>query len=93
MFHENNKLIGKEQIEKQIKEYLNYDKKLNALDLQLWQTEDYFFDVVGKSEQERVLLGFLEKEIHNLQYTINCLKNEFENNRYILEEMKGKEED
>ena len=85
--------MNKKEMENQIKRYLNYDKKLNALDLELWQTEDYFFDVVGKSEQERVLLGFLEKEIHNLQYTIECLKNEFENNRYILEEMKGKEEE
>ena len=85
--------MTKEEKEKQVKNYLNYDKKLNGLDLILWKTEDYFFDVVGKSEQERVLLGFLEKEIHNLQYTIECLKNEFENNRYILEEMKGKEEE
>ena len=85
--------MNNEQMEKQIRQYLNYDKILNALDLELWQTEDYFFDVDGKSEQERVLLGFLEKEIHNLQYTIECLKNEFENNRYTLEEMKGKEED
>ena len=78
--------MTKEQKEKQIKRYLNYDKRLNQLDFILWQTDNYFFDVDGKTEQEKILLGFLEKEIHELQYTIECLKNEFENNRFKIEE-------
>ena len=84
--------MTKEQKEKQIKRYLNYDKRLNQLDLILWQTENFFFDVYGRTEQEQNLLGFLEKEIHNLQYTIECLKGEFENNRYELEESDSEEE-
>ena len=78
--------MKKEEREKQIRKYLNYDKRLNALDLILWQTDEYFEDVDGRTEQEQNLLGFLEREIHNLQYTVECLKNEFENNRYVLEE-------
>lgn len=84
--------MTKEQKEKQIKRYLNYDKRLNQLDLILWQTDDYFRDVDGRTEQEQNLLGFLEKEIHNLQYTIECLKGEFENNRYEIEESDSEEE-
>ena len=42
----------------------------------------------GKTEQEKNLLGFLEKDIHSLQYTIECLKNEFESNRFNIEENK-----
>ena len=42
-------------------------------------------------KQEKNLLGFLEREIHNLQYTIEWLKGEFEENRYKIEE--NKEED
>lgn len=91
MFHEN-KLIGKEAKEKQIKRYLNYDKRLNQLDLILWETDNYFRDVDGRSEQEQNLLGFLEREIHNLQYTIECLKGEFENNRFELEESDSEED-
>lgn len=93
MFHENNKLIGKEEKEKQIKKYLNYDKRLNALDLILWQTDEYFRDVDGRTEQEQNLLGFLEREIHNLQYTVECLKSEFEYNRFDVENERNKEED
>lgn len=78
--------MTKEQKEKQIKKYLNYDKRLNALDLMLWETDEYFSDVDGKTEHEQDLLGYLECEIHNLQYTIECLKNEFENNRFKIEE-------
>ena len=77
--------------EKQIKKYLNYDKRLNQLDLILWQSDEYFRDVDGRTEQEQNLLGFLEREIHDLQYTVECLKNEFENNRFEIEE--SKEED
>lgn len=77
--------------EKQIKKYLNYDKRLNQLDLILWQSDEYFRDVDGRTEQEQNLLGFLEREIHELQYTVECLKNEFENNRFEIEE--NKEED
>lgn len=77
--------------EKQIKKYLNYDKRLNQLDLILWQSDEYFRDVDGRTEQEQNLLGFLEREIHELQYTVECLKNEFENNRFKIEE--SKEED
>lgn len=84
--------MTKEQKEKQIKRYLNYDKRLNQLDLILWETDNYFFDVDGRTEQEKVLLGFLEKEIHELQYTIECLKGEFENNRFKLEESDLEEE-
>lgn len=32
-----------------------------------------------------------EREIHDLQYTIECLKNEFENNKYKLQEEKDGE--
>lgn len=78
--------------EKQIRKYLNYDKRLNELDLMLWTTEKYFFDVEGKTEQEKNLLAFLEREIHDLQYTIECLKNEFENNRFKLEERSDENE-
>lgn len=77
--------------EKQIKRYLSYDKELNRLDLVLWQTDEFFFDVEGRTEQEKNLLGFLEREIHNLQYTIECLKGEFEENRYKIEEEKEEE--
>lgn len=77
--------------EKQIKRYLNYDKRLNQLDLILWETDNYFFEVLGRTEQERNLLAYLEREIHNLQYTIECLKKEFEENRFKIEE--GKEEE
>ena len=80
--------MKKEEREKQIKKYSAYDKRLNALDLILWQTNDYFEMVDGRTEQEDNLLGFLEREIHDLQYTIECLKNEFENNKYELQENK-----
>ena len=93
MFHENNKLIRKEEKEKQIRKYLNYDEQLNALDLILWQTDNYFGDVDGRTEQEKNLLGFLEREIHNLQYTVECLKSEFEYNRFDVENERNKEED
>lgn len=83
--------MTKEQREKQIKKYLFYDRHLNSLDLELWQQDNYFSDVEGRTEQEKVLLGFLEKEIHELQHTIEYLKNEFEENRFKLEE--EKEED
>ena len=91
MFHEEIKKLGKEEKEKQIKKYLNYDKRLNQFDLILWQTDVYFRDVDGRTEQEQNLLGLLEREIHDLQYTVECLKNEFENNRFEIEE--SKEED
>ena len=81
--------MKKEEREKQIRKYMNYDKKLNALDLILWQTNEYFEMVDGKTEQENNLLGFLEKEIHDLQYTIECLKKEFENNKWELQEKDG----
>lgn len=81
--------MKKEEREKQIRKYMNYDKKLNALDLILWQTNEYFEMVDGKTEQEDNLLGFLEKEIHDLQYTIECLKKEFENNKWELQEKDG----
>lgn len=80
--------MKKEEREKQIKKYSAYDKRLNALDLILWQTNDYFEMVDGRTEQEDNLLGFLEREIHDLQYTIECLKKEFENNKYELQEDK-----
>lgn len=83
--------MTKEQREKQIKRYLNYDKQLNALDFALRRTDDYFFDVEGRTEQEQNLLGFLEREIHDLQYTIECLKGEFEENRFEIEENKEEE--
>ena len=78
--------MKKEEKEKMIRRYLSYDRKLNNLDLVLWQTENEFQFVDGRTEQEQNLLGFLEKEIHDLQYTIECLKNEFENNRFQIEE-------
>lgn len=78
--------MKKEEKQKQIRKYENYDKRLNNLDLVLWQTDEYFRDVDGRTEQEQNLLGFLEKEIHDLQYTIECLKNEFENNKWELQE-------
>ena len=78
--------MKKEEKEKLIRRYLLYDRKLNNLDLVLWQTENEFQFVDGRTEQEQNLLGFLEKEIHDLQYTIECLKNEFENNRFQIEE-------
>ena len=81
--------MKKEEREKQIRKYMNYDKKLNALDLILWQTNEYFEMIDGKTEQENNLLGFLEKEIHDLQYTIECLKKEFENNKWELQEKDG----
>lgn len=81
--------MKKEEKEKQIRKYIAYDKRLNGLDLILWQTDEYFEDVDGRTEQENNLLGYLEREIHDLQYTIECLKNEFENNRYKLEESDG----
>lgn len=80
-----------EEREKQIRKYIAYDKKLNALDLVLWQTDEYFEMVNGRTEQEDNLLGFLEREIHDLQYTIECLKREFENNKWELQEHEGKE--
>ena len=80
--------MTEQERQKQIKNYLYYDKQLNALDFALWRTDEYFFDVNGKTEQERNLLAFLEREIHDLQYTIQCLKNEFEENRFNLEEKK-----
>lgn len=81
--------MKKEEKEKQIRKYIAYDKRLNGLDLILWQTDEYFEYVDGRTEQENNLLGYLEREIHDLQYTIECLKNEFENNRYELEESDG----
>ena len=72
---------------------MNYDKRLNALYLILWQTDEYFRYVDERTEQEQNLLGFLEREIHNLQYTVECLKNEFENNRFDVENERNKEED
>lgn len=78
--------MKKEEKEKMIRKYLSYDRKLNNLDLVLWQTEREFEMVDGRTEQEQNLLGFLEKEIHDLQYTIECLKNEMENNRFQIEE-------
>ena len=57
----------------------------------LWQTDEYFEYVNGKTEQEDNLLGFLEREIHDLQYTIECLKREFENNKFELQEHNEKE--
>jgi len=93
MFHENSKLIGKEEKEKQIRKYLNYDKRLNSLDLILWQTDEYFRDVDGRTEQEQNLLGFLEREIHNLQNTVECLKSEFEYNRFEVENERNMEEE
>lgn len=78
--------MKKEEKEKMIRRYLSYDRKLNNLDLVLWQTENEFQFVDGRTEQEQNLLGFLEKEIHDLQYTIECLKNEMENNRFQIEE-------
>lgn len=78
--------MKKEEKEKMIRRYLSYDRKLNNLDLVLWQTEREFEMVDGRTEQEQNLLGFLEKEIHDLQYTIECLKNEMENNRFQIEE-------
>lgn len=81
--------MKKEEKEKQIRKYIAYDKRLNGLDLILWQTDEYFGNVDGRTEQEQNLLGFLEREIHDLQYTIECLKNEFENNRFELEESDG----
>lgn len=83
--------MKKEEREKQIRKYIAYDKRLNALDLILWQTDEYFEMVNGKTEQEQNLLGYLEREIHDLQYTIECLKNEFENNKYELQEEKDGE--
>lgn len=84
--------MTKEQREKQIKRYLSYDIELNRLDLVLWQTYKFFFNVEGRTEHEKNLLGFLEREIHNLQYTIECLKGEFEENRFKLEESDSEEE-
>lgn len=78
--------MTKEEKEKQVKNYLNYDEMLNGLDLILWQTDEYFRYVDGRTEQEQNLLGFLEREIHDLQHTIECLKGEFENNRFEIEE-------
>ena len=78
--------MKKEEKEKMIRRYLSYDRKLNNLDLVLWQTEREFEMVDGRTEQEQNLLGFLEKEIHDLQYTIECLKNEMDNNRFQIEE-------
>ena len=83
--------MKKEEREKQIRKYIAYDKRLNALDLILWQTDEYFEMVNGKTEQEDNLLGFLEREIHDLQYTIECLKREFENNKWELQEEKDGE--
>lgn len=83
--------MKKEEREKQIRKYIAYDKRLNALDLILWQTDEYFEIVNGKTEQEDNLLGFLEREIHDLQYTIECLKREFENNKWELQEEKDGE--
>lgn len=83
--------MKKEEREKQIRKYIAYDKRLNALDLILWQTDEYFEMVNGKTEQEDNLLGFLEREIHDLQYTIECLKSEFENNKWELQEEKDGE--
>ena len=78
--------MKKEEKQKQIRKYENYDKRLNNIDLALWQTDEYFRYVDGRTEQEQNLLGFLEREIHELQYTIECLKNEFENNKWELQE-------
>lgn len=83
--------MKKEEREKQIRKYIAYDKRLNALDLILWQTDEYFEMVNGRTEQEDNLLGFLEREIHDLQYTIECLKREFENNKWELQEEKDGE--
>lgn len=83
--------MKKEEREKQIRKYIAYDKRLNALDLILWQTDEYFEMVNGKTEQEDNLLGFLEREIHDLQYTIECLKREFENNKWELQNQKDGE--
>lgn len=83
--------MKKEEREKQIRKYIAYDKRLNALDLILWQTDEYFEYVNGKTEQEDNLLGFLEREIHDLQYTIECLKREFENNKWELQQEKDGE--
>lgn len=83
--------MKKEEREKQIRKYIAYDKRLNALDLILWQTDEYFEYVNGKTEQEDNLLGFLEREIHDLQYTIECLKREFENNKWELQNQKDGE--
>ena len=83
--------MKKEEREKQIRKYIAYDKRLNALDLILWQTDEYFEMVNGKTEQEDNLLGFLEREIHDLQYTIECLKREFENNKWELQHQKDGE--
>ena len=83
--------MKKEEREKQIRKYIAYDKRLNALDLILWQTDEYFEMVNGKTEQEENLLGFLEREIHDLQYTIECLKREFENNKWELQQEKDGE--
>ena len=83
--------MKKEEREKQIRKYIAYDKRLNALDLILWQTDEYFEMVDGKTEQEDNLLGFLEREIHDLQYTIECLKREFENNKWELQQEKDGE--
>lgn len=83
--------MKKEEREKQIRKYIAYDKRLNALDLILWQTDEYFNMVNGKTEQEDNLLGFLEREIHDLQYTIECLKREFENNKWELQNQKDGE--
>lgn len=78
--------MKKEEKEKMIRRYLSYDRKLNNLDLVLWQTENEFEMVDGRTEQEQYLLGCLEKEIHDLQYTIECLKNEMDNSRFQIEE-------
>lgn len=83
--------MKKEEREKQIRKYIAYDKRLNALDLILWQTDEYFEMVNGQTEQEDNLLGFLEREIHDLQYTIECLKREFENNKWELQQEKDGE--
>lgn len=74
-----------ETIEKIRKENFNYlarDKKCNSLDLELYSFYDYVESKEGETEQEKILLQFLEKEINQLRYTIECYKNELANIHY-----------
>lgn len=79
-----------EKIRRENKNYLARDKKCNALDLALMYFYDYVEDRDGETEHEQELLRFLEKEVNQLRYTIECYKNELADIHYKkIEELKG----
>lgn len=81
-----------DKIRKENKNYLGRDKKCNSLDLELYYFYDYVESREGATEHEQELLRFLEKEINQLRYTIECYKNEIAEQHYNNIEQLKKED-